>query len=67
MLGTAVSDPRCASAFRRKDDAEQNTLVGSYLLRSADVSTPIGRDHVVNLVIGNRYPFGEPVSIRHPL
>ena len=27
------------------------------LSRSADMSTTIGRDHVVNLVIGNRHPF----------
>src|SRR5262249_7818222 len=44
------------SAFRRQNDAEYNALVLTHLSRSTDVSATIGRDHVVDLVVGNRRP-----------
>src|SRR5262245_9350813 len=44
------------SAFRRQNDAEYNALVLTHLSRSTDVSATIGRDYVVDLVIGNRRP-----------
>jgi hypothetical protein len=28
----------------------------AYLFRSTDVSTTVGRDHIANQVLGNRYP-----------
>ena len=46
-----------ASALRRQDDAEENTLVRTYLSRSANVRTTIGRDHVIYLVLRNWHPF----------
>src|SRR5215469_8212668 len=44
------------SAFRRQNDAEYNALVLTHLSRSTDVSATIGRDHVVDLVVGNTRP-----------
>src|SRR5262249_1965152 len=44
------------SALERKNDAEQNALVWTHLPWSADVSATIGRDHTVDLVVGNRRP-----------
>src|SRR2546429_8935280 len=44
------------SAFRRQNDAEYNALVRTHLSWSADVSATIGRDHVIDLVVGNRRP-----------
>src|SRR6266704_3486429 len=49
--------PRFGSALRRKNDAEQHPFVRAFLHGSADMSTPIRRDHIVDLVIGNRCPF----------
>ena len=46
-----------ASTLRRQDDAEENTLVRTYLSRSADVRTSVRRDHVVYLVVRNWHPF----------
>src|SRR5436305_14663866 len=45
-----------ASALRRQNDTEYNALVRTHLSRSADVSATIGRDHVIDLVVGNRRP-----------
>ena len=54
----ALARPKaCPSALWREDDAEQNPLVAAYLSWGADVSTPVGRDDVVNLVIRNWHPF----------
>src|SRR5262249_40077629 len=39
-----------------QNDTEYNALVGTHLSRSADVSATIGRDHVIDLVVGNRRP-----------
>src|SRR5262245_15714643 len=44
------------SALRWQYDAEYNALVRTHLSRSADVSATIGRDDVVDLVVGNRRP-----------
>src|SRR5215467_4377480 len=44
------------SALERQNDAEQNALVWTHLPWSADVSATIGRDHIVDLVVGNRRP-----------
>src|SRR5262249_38586968 len=44
------------SALRWQNDTEQNALVLTHLSWSADVSATIGRDHVVDLVVGNRCP-----------
>jgi hypothetical protein len=44
------------SALRRKNDAEQYPFVRAYLPGSADMSTTVWRDHIVDLVIGNRRP-----------
>src|SRR5215831_6819623 len=44
------------STLRRQNDAEYDALVLTHLSRSADVSATIGRDHVVDLVVGNRRP-----------
>jgi len=38
------------SAIRRKDDAEQHTLVHAFLFGSADMSTSIRRDDIIDLV-----------------
>src|SRR5262245_4529984 len=48
--------PVLPSALRWQNDTEYNALVGTHLSRSADMSAPIGRDHVVDLVVGNRRP-----------
>src|SRR5499433_62849 len=48
--------PILPSALRRQNDTEYNALVVTHLSRSADVSATIGRDHVINLVVGNRRP-----------
>src|SRR5438876_6415787 len=45
------------SAFWRKNDAEQHPFVRACLHGSADMSATIGRDHIVDLAIGNRRPF----------
>src|SRR6516165_2071945 len=56
-VGTAFNAKSALpSALRRQNDAEYNALVLTHLSRSADVSATIGRDHVVDLVIGNRRP-----------
>src|SRR5258708_15681548 len=39
-----------------RNGEEYNALVGTHLSRSADVSATIGRDRVVDLVVGNRRP-----------
>src|SRR5262249_37749104 len=44
------------SALRRQNDAKYNALVLTHLSRSTDVSATIGRDHVVDLVVGHRRP-----------
>src|SRR5215475_3381395 len=44
------------SALRRQNDAEYNALILTHLSRSTDVSAAIGRDHVIDLVVGNRRP-----------
>src|SRR5215470_7026411 len=44
------------SALERQNDAEQNALVRTHLPWSADVSATIGRDHIVDLVVGNSRP-----------
>src|SRR5262245_2430873 len=44
------------SALERQNDAEQKALVWTHLPWSADVSATIGRDHIVDLVVGNRRP-----------
>src|SRR5215813_8899267 len=48
--------PILPSALRRQNDTEYNALVGTHLSRSADVSATIGRDHVIDLVVGYRRP-----------
>src|SRR5215467_8598812 len=48
--------PLLPSALRRQNDTEYNALVGTHLSRSADVSATIGRDHVIDLVVGYRRP-----------
>src|SRR6516164_6933341 len=48
--------PILPSALRRQNDTEYNALVRTHLSRSADVSATIGRDHVIDLVVGNRRP-----------
>src|SRR5262245_32779918 len=48
--------PVLPSALRRQNDTEYNALVRTHLSRSADVSATIGRDDVVDLVVGNRSP-----------
>src|SRR5262249_23799009 len=48
--------PMLPSALRRENDTEYNALVRTHLSRSADVSATIGRDHVIDLVVGNRRP-----------
>src|SRR5262249_20679205 len=52
----APSHSITSSALGRQNDAEQNALVLTHLSRSADVSATIGRDHVIDLVVGNRRP-----------
>src|SRR5262245_19521732 len=44
------------SALERQNDAEQHALVWTHLPGSSDVSSTIGRDHIVDLVVGNRRP-----------
>src|SRR5262249_6991623 len=44
------------SALEWQNDAEQNALVWTHLPWSADVSATIGRDQIVDLVVGNRRP-----------
>ena len=44
-------------ALRWQDDAEYNALVGAELRRSADVSTAVGCNHIINLVIRDWGPF----------
>jgi hypothetical protein len=46
-----------SSALRRKNDAEHHTFIRAYLPRSADVSATIRRNHIVDLITGNRRPF----------
>src|SRR5262249_6915205 len=48
--------PILPSPLRRQNDTEYNALVRAHLSRSADVSATIGRDHVIDLVVGNRRP-----------
>src|SRR6516165_1580136 len=48
--------PILPSALRRQNDTEYNALVRTHLSRSADVSATIGRDHVIDLAVGNRRP-----------
>jgi hypothetical protein len=51
------SRPMRGSALIRQDDAEYHALAAAYLLWSADVSTTVGCDHVVNRIIRDRHPF----------
>jgi hypothetical protein len=44
------------SALRWQNDTEYDALVWTHLSWSADVSATIGRDDVVDLVVGNRRP-----------
>src|SRR5262249_11580512 len=44
------------SALRQQNDAEYNALVLTHLSRGTDVSATIGRDHVVDLIVGRRRP-----------
>src|SRR5215467_15601728 len=56
-VGTAFNAKSALpSALRRQNDAEYNALVLTHLSRSTDVSATIGRDHVVDLVVGHRRP-----------
>jgi hypothetical protein len=55
MVGSCLHP--CWSALRWQNDTEYNALVRTHLSRSADVSATIGRDHVVDLVVGNRCPY----------
>src|SRR5262245_43026688 len=48
--------PILPSALRRQNDTEYNALIRTHLPRSADVSATIGRDQVIDLVVGNRRP-----------
>src|SRR5262245_525674 len=48
--------PILPSALRWQNDTEYNALVRTHLSRSADVSATIRRDHVIDLVVGNRRP-----------
>src|SRR6266566_8291647 len=48
---------RTLSALRGKNDTKQYPFVRAYLSGSADMSTTIRRDHIVDPVIGNRRPF----------
>src|SRR5215467_15262714 len=48
--------PILPSALRWQNDTEYNALVRTRLSRSADVSATIGRDHVIDLVVGYRRP-----------
>src|SRR6516162_8253677 len=48
--------PILPSALRWQNDTEYNALVRTHLSRSADVSATIGRDRVIDLVVGNRRP-----------
>src|SRR5262249_12816367 len=48
--------PILPSALRRQNDTEYNALVRTHLPRSADVSATIGRDHVIDLVVGHGRP-----------
>jgi hypothetical protein len=50
-------DPYCGSTVWWKNDAEQYPFVGTCLSGSADMSTTVRRDHVVDLVVGNWRPF----------
>ena len=50
-------DPCCGSTVWWKNDAEQHPFVGTCLPGSADMSTTVRRDHVVDLVVGNWRPF----------
>jgi hypothetical protein len=52
----AASGVSGSSALRRKNDAEQHPFVGACLSGGADVSATVRRDHVVDLIIGNRRP-----------
>src|SRR4029450_14137207 len=54
MVGSCLHP--CWSALRWQNDTEYNALVRTHLSRSADVSATIGRDHIVDLVVGNRRP-----------
>src|SRR6201982_1732199 len=51
------------SALRRKNDAEQDPFVRPYLPGSANMRTTIRRDHIVDLVIGNRRPFAVDLDL----
>jgi hypothetical protein len=48
--------PCFGSALRRKNDAKDNPLVHAYLPGSADMSTTVRRDYIVDLVAGDRRP-----------
>src|SRR5262245_61274875 len=52
----SATRPILPSALRWQNDTEYNALVRTHLSRSADVSATIGRDHVIDLVVGNRRP-----------
>jgi hypothetical protein len=54
---------RLGSALRRKNDAEQDPFVRPYLPGSANMRTTIRRDHIVDLVIGNRRPFAVDLDL----
>jgi hypothetical protein len=61
MLGSDRENDRAnvsqsGSALRRKNNAEQYPFVGACLSGSADVSTTVRRDQVVDLIVGNRRP-----------
>jgi len=55
-LITSPQNTFSISAIRRKDDAEQHTLVHAFLFGSTDMSTAIRRDDIIDLVTRNRHP-----------
>src|SRR5215813_10655509 len=55
-LITSPQNTFSISAIRRKDDAEQHTLVHTFLFGSTDMSTAIRRDDIIDLVTRNRHP-----------
>jgi hypothetical protein len=57
FCASAGATPRGSSSLRWQYHAVYNALVRTHLSRSADVSATIGRDYVVDFVVGNRRPY----------
>jgi hypothetical protein len=57
FCASASATPRGSSSLRWQYHAVYNALVRTHLSRSADVSATIGRDYVVDFVVGNRRPY----------